>query len=261
MYAIADLWYKMRMSCRSETSADAFFDRLSDGRAILELFEYLPAVYVFIKDDSGRFVHVNRDLQHVLGVEESRIVGLTDHDLFAADLADRYVEEDRQVMRTGRTLAHRVWLVPDRAGLLRWFLSTKMPLRDRSRRAIGVAAVMQDVAKSGAVLEPYQRLGVVLQYVNDHYAGPLSVATLAAQARLSVSQLIRCFRRYFARTPGQYIRRVRINAAQRLLITTNHTIDQIARDCGFYDASHFVKQFKRELKTTPHAYRRRRAGR
>lgn len=227
---------------------------------MVELFDHLPAVYFFVKDASGRFVHVNKALREVLGVEESGMIGRTDHDFFSAELADRYIEEDRRVIQTGCTLCDQVWLVPDRGGALRWFLSTKMPLRDRRGRGIGIAAVMQDIERSGAVLAPYQRFSAVVEHVIAHYADRISVAQLAQLAHLSVSQLIRRFRAHFGTTPARYIRRVRVNAAARLLIETDQTVEQIAGACGFYDASHFVKQFKHETGATPHAYRTRAAG-
>lgn len=235
----------------------AFFRRLGDDHPLVDLFDHLPAVYFFIKDDAGRFVHVNRTLCEVLGVDASQIVGKTDDDFFLPELAARYRAEDREVMDTGRTISGRVWLVPDQAGTLRWFLSSKSPLTDRTGRPIGIAGAMQDIDKSGAVLAPYEQLGEVVAHISRHYAERLRLTDLARRAHLSVSQLTRRFKQQFGMTPARYIRRVRLNAACRLLAETDLDLDTVAEHTGFYDASHFVKQFKSELGQTPHAYRQR----
>ena len=48
----------------------------------------------------------------------------------------------------------------------------------------------------------------------------------------------------------------RINAARKLLETSNMLISDIAQECGFYDQSHMTKAFKTVRKTTPGEYRR-----
>ena len=51
--------YKSRMSSPEEAIRDHFFESLDDARQILRLFDFLPNVYLYIKDASGRFVGMN----------------------------------------------------------------------------------------------------------------------------------------------------------------------------------------------------------
>lgn len=241
---------------RTNPLRDAFFEKLGDDRVFVDMFDHLPAVYFFIKDAAGRFIYINRALRDVMGGSELSIIGKTDDDFFPPELADAYRAEDREVMAAGRTIADRVWLVPDTAGALRWFLSTKSPLFDRDGKPIGVAGAMQDVERSGAVLGPYKAMSEVVRYVSEHYAEKIPVDTLADLAHLSVSQFTRRFRKLFAMTPARYITHVRINAACGLLKRTDDDLASIAAATGFYDASHFVKQFKSVMTVTPLAYRR-----
>lgn len=233
----------------------AFFKKLDDEQVFVELYDHLPAVYFFIKDTEGRFIFVNQALRKVLGKREAQIIGKTDDDFFSPELADSYRAEDQEVMAGGKTIADRVWLVPDRSGALNWFVSTKTPLKDDKGNAIGVAGAMQDVQKTGAVLGPYEQMSEVVRFVAEHYAQKITVDELAALAHLSTSQFTRQFNRLFQMTPGRYLTRIRINAACSLLTRTDLDLATIADRCGFHDASHFVKQFKKQMAMTPGAYR------
>jgi len=200
-------------------------------------------------------MYVNAALKKVLGKTDSQIIGRTDDDFFSPELADSYRAEDQEVMAGGKTIADRVWLVPDASGALNWFVSTKTPLKDRKGKAIGIAGAMQDVQKTGAVLGPYEQMSEVVQYVAEHYAEKVTVDQLAELAHLSTSQFTRQFNRLFQMTPARYLTRIRINAACSLLTRTDLDLASIADRCGFHDASHFVKQFKKQMGQTPGHYR------
>lgn len=200
-------------------------------------------------------MYVNNALKKVLGKTDSQIIGRSDDDFFSPELADSYRAEDREVMAGGKTITDRVWLVPDARGALNWFVSTKTPLKDRKGKAIGVAGAMQDVQKTGAVLGPYEQMSEVVKYVAEHYAQKVTVDQLAQLAHLSTSQFTRQFNRLFQMTPARYLTRIRINAACSLLTRTDLDLASIADRCGFHDASHFVKQFKKQMGQTPGEYR------
>lgn len=221
----------------------------------MQLFDHLPAVYFFIKDADGRFIYVNEALKKVLGRSDEQIIGCTDDDFFSSELADAYRAEDREVMSHGRTISDRVWLVPDRGGALNWYVSTKTPLKNRKGEPIGIAGAMQDIQKTGSVLGPYEEMSDVVRYVAEHYAEKITVDELAGLAHLSTSQFTRQFNRLFQMTPARYLTRIRINAACSLLTRTDLDLTSIAERRGFHDASHFVKQFKKQIGMTPGEYR------
>ena len=97
----------------------------------------------------------------------------------------------------------------------------------------------------------------VVEFVTAHFHEPILVADLAEQAMLSESQLHREFGRRFGITPNQYIREVRIGVARHILETEDLSMAQVASQCGFYDQSHFSRQFKTSTGLTPLQYRRR----
>ena len=164
------------MSEAQHKQQSRFFSGVANYSQVIGLFDHLPAVYFFVKDRRGRFMRMNRTLCEVLGVaDEHEVIGKTDYDLFSQDLADRYREEDELVMSTGQTIPQRVWLVPDLAGVLHWYVSTKTPLFNRKGATIGIAGAMQDIEQSGAVLAPYQRMQQVIEYVTAHYSQKITI--------------------------------------------------------------------------------------
>lgn len=242
----------------AEALQRAFCCRLGCFWHISLLFDYLPDTYFYAKDLDGRFVMVNQALAKLVGAASAEeMIGRTDHDYSARDLADQFVTEDQLVIEWARPLPNQAWLIPDRRGVLRWYLSSKIPLFDSHGKVIGIAGAMRDVAKAGVLFEPYREMEGVLKWVFSHYAEAIDVGQLARRAKLSVSQLDRRFKRLFQTTPQQFVLRVRINAACRLLAESDQTVAKIALATGFYDQSHFTKHFRRQMGLTPRAYRDR----
>lgn len=267
MYEAVTFWYKTRMALTSppvpppsqeayKQQQEQFFSSVQSPMPLVALIDHLPATYFFAKDRAGRFVHVNRALLEVLGLSnELEIAGKTDADFFLPEVAQRYRDQDQQVMESGQALVDHVCGVPDASGLLRWYVETKIPLHDAKQQVIGVAGIMHDLEKAGATLAPYQRLSQAITHVNSNYPERITAETLAQLAHLSVSQFNRTFKKLFNITPAQYIVRVRVIAACSLLRTSSDNIETIAAETGFYDASHFTRQFRKIMQQTPKAYR------
>jgi transcriptional regulator GlxA family with amidase domain len=86
--------------------------------------------------------------------------------------------------------------------------------------------------------------------------GDLSVSELAARAAMSPRTFARRFVDAHGTTPHQWLLRQRVVLAQRLLETTDVSIDMIAARCGMGTAANLRQHFQRIVRTTPQAYRR-----
>lgn len=253
------MWYNQLMKQAGATAVPAhedFFNRVGNPSQFLELLSHLPATYFFAKDKQGRFMHVNPALLNALGLpDDSQILGKTDHDLFLPQVADKYRADDLKILATAKPLTDHVCAVPNISGVLRWYVETKIPLCDPAGEPIGVAGMMYDLAKAGAMLAPYERLNAAITHITNHFSEKITLETLADLSYLSVSQYKRVFKELFRQTPGQYIAHVRINAACLMLRETSDSLESIAAQTGFYDASHFARQFKALMDQTPRAFR------
>lgn len=100
-----------------------------------------------------------------------------------------------------------------------------------------------------------ERIHHMLQYIEQHYAAPISLQDLSSSISISVSECIRCFKDTLMMTPINYIRMFRLIKAEEQILHTNKTISEIAFDCGFQETSYFNRCFKKQYKQTPLQYR------
>lgn len=109
---------------------------------------------------------------------------------------------------------------------------------------------------SEKTLRDGKRIKIMLQYIQEHYDGELTLAKIAESVNLSENECLRCFRGMIGSTPIQYVKQLRVQKAAELLASTNRKISDIGAECGFQEMSYFAKTF-RELKgCTPSEYRK-----
>lgn len=237
---------------------DEFFKRLTRPRTLLDLFDVIPGVSMYIKDTESRWVRSNRSVCEVVGVEHpDDLIGRTDFDFFPPALAAQYVAEDQRVILSGESSLDQVWMIPGKNGMPRLFLCSKIPLYDHRNKVIGLAGLNRPYEFSADDSAGYSRLMSVITFVTNNYASDIEVTDMAEHVLLSVSQLQREFSKSFGITPNRYLREVRVGVVRHLLANSDHPLSAIATDCGFYDQSHMTKDFKSITGLTPLKYRQR----
>jgi AraC family transcriptional activator FtrA len=104
------------------------------------------------------------------------------------------------------------------------------------------------------------RLAGLLDRVQAGLNRRWTIPDLAKQVGIPPRSFARRFRSETGTTPHRWLTHVRLLAAERLLETTAHSIDQIAGAVGFRSAETLRHHFRTQIRTTPVAYRRRFAG-
>ena len=94
------------------------------------------------------------------------------------------------------------------------------------------------------------------QVLRDRLDENLSLLELAASVGLHPGHLVRVFRRHCRCTPGQYVRRLRVEEACRELARGKRSLAEIALTTGFSDQSHLSTTFKRHTGLTPAQFRK-----
>ena len=107
-----------------------------------------------------------------------------------------------------------------------------------------------------AVEGEFERLSRVVNYIESHYAEPITLETLAALGGCSKSTLIRLFRHAFASTPIGYLLEFRLEHGREQLEKSALPISEIALRNGFPDSNYFTKLFHRRYGRSPREHRR-----
>ena len=96
-----------------------------------------------------------------------------------------------------------------------------------------------------------------IQYMEIHLCDPtLDIKSLCDISFLSKSSLYRLFLNYFGISPMQYVIKLRMNKALRLLVEGNMSVKEISLRCGFSDDKYFSRMFKSTYGYSPSQFRK-----
>jgi transcriptional regulator GlxA family with amidase domain len=108
-----------------------------------------------------------------------------------------------------------------------------------------------------APASPDESMRELQAYIDGNPGADLSVAALARRTGLSERHFARVFTERVGTSPGRYVERSRADAARRLLETTDHPLDRIARETGIGAPETLFRVFRRLWRVAPGEYRRR----
>jgi len=233
-----------------------FFAQLGEEQG-LRLFDALPDTRLFIKDAHGVYMYASRGMYFAHGLtDEKAILGRTDHEFIPAYLAEHYTRDDRQVLAGGEIWG-RVEMVMRHPRCHDWYVTSKIPLRSKEGRIVGLAGVSRDLEKTARFASPFTQLVPALEFIRDQFASPFDLEALAQRAGMSERGFQRHFKKAFQITPTAYLRQFRLGKACQMLLESDKTIVSIAMETGFTDHSHLAREFTRSIGSTPGAYRTR----
>jgi transcriptional regulator GlxA family with amidase domain len=95
------------------------------------------------------------------------------------------------------------------------------------------------------------------EWIAQHYDRGSPVAAMAALSGLAERSFKRRFAKATGVTPLEYVHTLRLEEAKHLLETTDESIEQVANEVGYEDASFFGRLFRRKVGLTPAQYRKR----
>ncbi|MFQ6163682.1 GlxA family transcriptional regulator [Sinorhizobium meliloti] len=130
--------------------------------------------------------------------------------------------------------------------------------RDAERNALEVlqiekARAQTDIQTRRPLCEYFNdpRITAVLITMEQHLEGGITIEQLAASVGLSRRQLERLFAVKARMSPALAFRRLRLDRARQILLTSRKPIIEVALDVGFVNTSHFTKEFRRAYGRTP----------
>ena len=100
-------------------------------------------------------------------------------------------------------------------------------------------------------------LAASVEYIRTHYQEDITLDELASVCGMSRSAFCRSFKSAFHETPFEYVQRIRVTAAKKLLVEQPAwNIQHISELTGFHDAGYFCRTFRRFEGMSPGAFRR-----
>ena len=100
------------------------------------------------------------------------------------------------------------------------------------------------------------KLKTVLKFIRDNFSKSITLEDMAAVSGYSCKYFCAFFKEMTGTTPINYLMTYRIERAARKRLSTDHSVTQIAYDCGFNDLSYFIKTFKSLKNCSPKEYRK-----
>ncbi len=235
-----------------------FFDSLEGLLPVDRLFDGVPDIVFFVKDADGRYMAVNDTLATRCGLaDKNQAIGLTAGELFPPPLGNAFALQDQEILRSGHPIRDHLELHLYPGGRSGWCLTFKEPVIGKNGKIAGICGISRDLHSPGEQGEDYAAMSAAIDHIHRHYDEALRLPGLAEMAGLSVYQFDQRIRALFHVTAGQYLVKVRIDAACQHLSGTDEPIAQIALSCGYSDQSAFSRQFKQAVGISPMAYRKK----
>ncbi len=237
---------------------ERFLRRISSDTPFYRLFDCMPDVAFFAKDTQFRFMCASQRFIERFGFrDETQVVGRNDFDLFPSRLAENFRRDDEEIISTGASKLNIMELFFTDQGIPDWFVTNKLPLRDRRDRIIGVMGTVHSFAGRREILQPYLQLDKAVAYIRENFRRGVTVKELAYVVHLSPRQLHRKFVEAFGCSPQSFILKLRMQAACEALQKEGSQISEVARELGFCDQSAFTQLFQKHVGLTPLKYQKR----
>lgn len=154
-----------------------------------------------------------------------------------------------------QALSHSVQVAQQVTGLARAVMSEAPDALAYEEHLHGLVQALADEAGYDQPPIDDRRITHALALMRHEFAQPLSLAMIAREASLSVSQLVRGLRQQKNCSPHAYLTSVRLQHARRLL-QQGASIAEAAQHTGFADQAHLQRQFKRCFASTPGHYQK-----
>jgi AraC family transcriptional regulator len=229
------------------------------GLRMVEHAHDTPFIYAVlpVRRSSAPFIHAPEVGFAPAGVEHPRQIIDDDYRMLHIDIMPDYAAE-----LIGESNAAKEHVCTDP-----YTFRAAMQLRDElgDHDTLSTFEVNSLIAEMSASLLRFGRqldsvstprwLDRVVRELAERYKEDLSLEYLAAEANVHPVHVSRVFRRCHGETLRDYIRRLRIQEACRILKSGMRSIAEVASETGYYDESHFSKAFKRVMGTTPGQYR------
>lgn len=133
-----------------------------------------------------------------------------------------------------------------------FYQSTESPQNNNATTSTEYARIMADFLKE-------KMTNQVLSYIKNGHLSDTELATVSASIQkvgISSGYGFRIFKETFGISPRQYLSKLKINEAKKLLVKPQYSINDISEALGYTSVANFSRQFKRWVKISPSSFRK-----
>lgn len=244
------------MDANYEKVVKRFKNELETVMGFEKLFEYLPDINFYVKDEFYKLIMCNESALRLFSLKKkSDFIGKSEYDFFPKKMADPIHADDVYVMENKRPIINRMELIVDENKIVKWVLSTKIPLIKKNGTIGGLMGTTRIISNADMIPSSFKKHAKALAYIKNHYNQQINIADLASMCALSISQFRKTFSKRFSMSPQTFILKIRVQVACKELTNGVLDIAEIAQKCGFCDQSYFTRQFRAHVGMTPMKYR------
>lgn len=129
---------------------------------------------IFAKDLNSKFLLANDAVARGMGTTPENLIGKDDFDFFPEEMAQNFFDDEQTIVRTGEGLVNREELaVNNETGNMRWFLTTKLPVRNDKGETVALVGIGRDITlrrrAERALRESEARFRSLIELSSDWY--------------------------------------------------------------------------------------------
>jgi PAS domain S-box-containing protein len=160
-------------------------EKLAHEKQLLRtLIDNLPD-YIYFKDTEFRHLVNNKaNLQLIGASSEAETIGKSVVDFFGIETSKSFIEDDKLIMKTGATVTNLEEVIQLNTGQAKYLLTTKVPVKDKEGKVIGLVGISRDITKQKEVelelrnskyfLEKAQKVGHIGHWISHREEGKLT---------------------------------------------------------------------------------------
>ncbi|HEX8059940.1 MAG TPA: PAS domain S-box protein, partial [Cyclobacteriaceae bacterium] len=120
--------------------------RLRSERTMLRtLIDNIPD-YIYVKDSGSRHIINNKAMVGLIGAgSEMETLGKSSLDFFGREVAGNFLEEDKEILRSGKPMINFEESAVTKSGEQKYLLTTKVPLTDEQDKVVGIVGISRDI--------------------------------------------------------------------------------------------------------------------
>ncbi len=130
---------------QDEGAADETLDKDKDEVSLIQNFIDSSSATIYLKDDEGRFIMVNRRFAELVKLSKEELIGKTDYDFATEEEADKFRANDRKVAETGTSIVFKETLTLDDGQ--HTYISHKFPVSNVEGSPNAVGGISIDITK------------------------------------------------------------------------------------------------------------------